>query len=83
MAIIKRKTKKRIGKQLRKLVKKHGSEVALGAATALVTAVIAKATGEDEKEGKGKSSSKGKKSAEGKGKKGAKSSRGKKADSGG
>ncbi len=44
MAIIRRKTKKRIGKQLKKIVKKHGPEAALGAATALVTNIISKAT---------------------------------------
>jgi hypothetical protein len=82
MAIIKRKTKKKIGKQLRKLVKKHGSEVALGAATALVTAVIAKSTGDADKKGKGKSGPKAK-GGDGKDGKGGKRAKGKKAESGG
>jgi hypothetical protein len=54
MAIIRRKTRKKIGKQVRKLVKAHGSEVALGAATALVTTLINKATDKPAKKGKGK-----------------------------
>ena len=54
MAIIRRKTKKRIGKQLKKIVKKHGPEVALGAATALVTNIIGKATDKPAKKDKDK-----------------------------
>ncbi|HEY9282229.1 MAG TPA: hypothetical protein VIP46_02135 [Pyrinomonadaceae bacterium] len=80
MTIIKRKTKKRIGKQLRKLVKRHGSEAALGAATALVTAVITKAAVGDKEKGKGKRSPKGRKRAEISDKKAAKSSKGKQAE---
>ena len=84
MKIIKNKTKKKIGKQLRKLVKQHGAEVALGAATALVTAVINKATGEDGGKGGRKEKKAGgrkrKKGGEGDGKKGAKGSTGKKSE---
>ena len=55
MAIIRSKTKKKITKQVKKLVKKHGSEVALGAATALVTTIINQATaGPAKKKEKGK-----------------------------
>lgn len=54
MTIIRRKTKKRIGKQLKKIVKKHGPEVALGAATALVTNIISKATDKPAKKDKDK-----------------------------
>jgi hypothetical protein len=41
MAILKRKTKKAISKQVRKMVKKHGPEVAMGVISSLVTGVIA------------------------------------------
>jgi len=85
MAIIKRKTQKSIGKQLRKTVKKHGPEATLGAATALVTTIINKATDKAAKKAKGKTDKKGKKSAAGaagaksaKGTKGTKGTKGKK-----
>ena len=62
MAIIKRKARQRIGKQVRKLVKKHGPEVALGAATALVKAIVTKGTDKPAKKGKGKKEKPSKKS---------------------
>lgn len=40
MPVIKRKTKNAITKQVKKLVKKHGPEVALGLATTLVGSVV-------------------------------------------
>jgi hypothetical protein len=77
MAIIRRKTKKKIGKQVKKLVKQHGPEVALGAATALVTTLINKATDKPAKKDKGekdkgKKDKKAKASSKGDGKKGKK-----------
>lgn len=75
MAIIRRKTRKKIGKQVRKLVKDHGPEVALGAATALVTTIINKATGKPAKKGKGQKDERAKESSKAKSSK-AKSSKG-------
>lgn len=40
MPVIKRKTRKAITKQVKKLVNKHGPEVALGLATSLVGSVV-------------------------------------------
>lgn len=57
MAIIKKKAKKAITRQVRKLVKKHGPEIALGAATALVGSVVAAVGGGQETKGKKKSDS--------------------------
>jgi hypothetical protein len=54
MAILKRKTKKAISKQVRKMVKKHGPEVAMGVISTLVTGVIAAATDDSEESGKSK-----------------------------
>ena len=59
MAILKRKTKKAITKQVRKMVKKHGPEVAMGVISSLVTGVIAAAT--EVSNGSGKSKKKKKK----------------------
>lgn len=56
MPSIKRKTKKVISKQVKKLVRKHGPEVALDLATTLVGSVVADA-------GKTQSESKPKKAA--------------------
>lgn len=66
MAIIRRKTKKRIGKQLKKIVKKHGPEAALDAATALVTTIINEATDKPaKKKDKGKKDKTDKKGSKG------------------
>ena len=66
MALIKKKTKKAITKQVMKLVKKHGPEIALGAATALVGSVVAAAASAKETKDAKKKSSSDKKSATGK-----------------
>jgi hypothetical protein len=42
MAPIKKKTRKRLGKQMRKLVKKHGQEAVTGLVTTAVSAATAK-----------------------------------------
>ena len=42
MRLIKKKTRKRISKQVRKLVKKHGEEVVAGLVTTAVSAAAAK-----------------------------------------
>jgi hypothetical protein len=52
MPVIKRKTRKAIAKQVKKLVNKHGPEVALGLATDLVGNVVEAVTGK--KQGKAK-----------------------------
>ena len=41
MALIKRKTRKKLSKQLTKLVKKHGAEMALALVTGIVSGVAA------------------------------------------
>ena len=41
MALVKGKTRKKLAKQLRKLVKKHGAEVALALVTGIVTSLSA------------------------------------------
>lgn len=38
MAVIKKKTRKRLSKQLKKIVKKHGAEMTLALVTGIVTA---------------------------------------------
>jgi hypothetical protein len=40
MAIIRKKTKKKIAKQLKKMVSKHGPEIVMGIATAAATSAI-------------------------------------------
>ena len=40
MAIIRKKTKKKIAKQVKKLVKQHGPEIMTGVAAAAATSVI-------------------------------------------
>ena len=55
MAVIKRKTKKAITKQVRKMVKKHGPEIALGLAASAVTGIVSAAAAVgDKKKGKKK-----------------------------
>lgn len=48
MAIIKKKTRKKLSKQLTKLVKKHGAETAITLVTGIVGAMAAHATAESE-----------------------------------
>ena len=52
MATIRRKTQKKFGKQVKKLVKQYGPEAALGAATALVNTIIDQATEKPAKKSK-------------------------------
>ena len=61
MALIKRKTKKALGKQVRRLVRKHGTEIAVGLATAAVTTIINTAVGPDDAAAGGKKKKKSKK----------------------
>jgi hypothetical protein len=87
MPVIKRKTKKAITKQVRKIVKKHGPEIALGLASALVSSVVTKATasGDGKKKkraGKGKKKSEGKAQSKAKAKGAAKAADGAKAKGG-
>jgi hypothetical protein len=44
MALIKKKTRKKLAKQLKKLVRKHGAEVALTFVTGIVGALVAEST---------------------------------------
>jgi hypothetical protein len=61
MALIKKKTRKRLAKQVRKLVKKHGQEVVTGLVATAVSAAAAKlATASDDHPKKGKLRKKGK-----------------------
>ena len=57
MPVIKRKTRKAITKQVKKLISKHGPEVALGLATNLVGSVVEAATGKTESKSKKKGAS--------------------------
>jgi hypothetical protein len=59
MALIKRKTKKKITKQLKKLVKKHGPEIATG----LVSTIVAGLTAANLPESDGSEKSKKRKKA--------------------
>lgn len=52
MATIRRKTQKKFGKRVTKLVKQYGPEAALGAATALVNTIIDQATEKSTNKGK-------------------------------
>lgn len=47
MAIIKKKTRKRLTKQVRKLIRKHGNEVVTGLVGSILAAAAAKMTGGD------------------------------------
>ena len=55
MPVIKRKTRKVIAKQVKKLVNKHGPEVALGLATDFVGSVVESVTGKSQAKSKKKS----------------------------
>lgn len=48
MAIIKKKTRKAISKQVTRLVKKHGPEIAAGLVTSLVTGITAATIARDD-----------------------------------
>ena len=66
MAQIKRKTRKRISKQLKKLVKRHGAERALALVTGIVSSLVTDAAekiAKKEKSAKGEKSAKKKKKA--------------------
>jgi hypothetical protein len=66
MAQIKRKTRKKISKQLNKLVKRHGAERALALVTGIVSSLVtdaAEKTAKKEKSAKGEKSAKKKKKA--------------------
>ncbi|HEU4324639.1 MAG TPA: hypothetical protein VFS21_15960 [Roseiflexaceae bacterium] len=53
MALIKKKTRKQLVKRMRKLMKKHGSEVVTGLVSTLMTAAAAKlSTNDDSKKHK-------------------------------
>ena len=52
MAVIKRKTKKAITKQINKLVKQHGAEIAMGLATGLISTVIGATTADPDAKSK-------------------------------
>lgn len=54
MAIIKKKTRKAITKQVKKIVKKHGPEIAMGLVTNLVTGITAAALSDSGDEAKPK-----------------------------
>ncbi|HEV7903573.1 MAG TPA: hypothetical protein VGO96_07010 [Pyrinomonadaceae bacterium] len=54
MPVIKRKTRKAIAKQVKKLVNKHGAEVALGLATDFVGSVVETVTGKAQAKSKKK-----------------------------
>lgn len=54
MPVIKRKTRKAIAKQVKKLVNKHGAEVALGLATDLVGNVVEAVSGKNQSKSKKK-----------------------------
>ena len=54
MPVIKRKTQKAIAKQVKKLVNKHGPEVALGLATDFVGSVVESVTGKSQAKSKKK-----------------------------
>jgi hypothetical protein len=45
MALIKRKTRKKLTKQLNKIVKRHGAEMALALVTGILSNLAAKADG--------------------------------------
>jgi len=57
MPVIKRKTRKAITKQVKKLVNKHGPEVALGLATNLVGSVVDAVSGKTQAKSKKKGAS--------------------------
>jgi hypothetical protein len=57
MPVIKRKTQKVIAKQVKKLVNKHGPEVALGLATDFVGSVVESVTGKSKTKSKKKGES--------------------------
>ncbi len=62
MALIKKKTRKRVAKQMRKLVKKHGEAVVTGFVTTAVSAAAARlATTADDKVKTDRTNKKGKK----------------------
>jgi thiamine phosphate synthase YjbQ (UPF0047 family) len=48
MALIKKKTRKAITKQVKKLVRKHGPEIATGLVTSIVSGIAAAATAKPE-----------------------------------
>jgi hypothetical protein len=49
MALIKRKTRKRLTKDLTKLVKKHGAEMALALVTGIISGLAAEGVGRKKK----------------------------------